>query len=365
MILRIKGVKQGKSKSGRIYYYHRKTGTPLPGQPGTTEFMDALARLSPNGDATKKSPTGDTLGVLIIEYKSSPEWNDRASRTREDYDRVFNYLAPLGQMPLKQIDSGFLYALRDKALAAHKRRFANYTLQVLRLLFNWAIRRGRWTTANPAVAVELVKRPRGAPEANRPWTPEELDAVLAAAPPELRVAIALGAFVGLREGDVVTVSWANYDGHTFGVKTSKTGEWIDVRAHYRLREILDATPRLSPNIVVGARGRPYTLNGFTGRFFKLIRRMEARGEVGPDLTFHGLRHTIATWLAEAECDPRTIGAVLGQKSTAMSDHTIRGAPTGSASPARQLSASRRSRECAGRNPPDGKANYHFSREGSS
>lgn len=323
MILRIKGVKQGKSKSGRIYYYHRKTGTPLPGQPGTTEFMDTLARINANDTLARiKAPASDTLGALIGEYKSSPEWNDRAPRTQDDYGRVFNYLAPLGRMPLKQIDSGFLYALRDKAMAAHKRRFANYTLQVLRLLFNWAIRRGR-LIANPAAAVELVKRPRNAPEANRPWTPEELDAVLVAAPPELRVAIALGAFVGLREGDVVTVSWANYDGQAFEVKTAKTGEWIDVRAHYRLREILDATPRLSPNIVVGARGRPYTLNGFRSRFFRLVQQLEADGKVGPDLTFHGLRHTIGTWLAEAECDPRTIGAVLGQKSTAMSDHYSR------------------------------------------
>ncbi len=324
MILRIRGVKQGKSKSGRIYYYHRKTGTPLPGQPGTTEFMDTLARLNRNANRLNGAVDryANTLGALIAEYKASPEWGDRAPRTRADYEKIFNYLAPLGKMPLKQIDNGFLYALRDKAMAAHKRRFANYTLQVLRLLFNWAKRRGKMNS-NPAEAVELVKKPRNAPEANRPWTPEELDTVLTAAPPELRVAIALGAFVGLREGDVVTVSWANYDGQAFEVKTAKTGEWIDVRAHYRLREILDATPRLSPNIVVGARGRPYTTNGFRARFFKLIQQLEAAGKVGPDLTFHGLRHTIGTWLAEAECDPRTIGAVLGQKSTAMSDHYSR------------------------------------------
>jgi hypothetical protein len=80
------------------------------------------------------------------------------------------------------------YKLRDKAAKSRRRRFANYTIQVLRLLFTWAIRRGKMRT-NPATAVEFVKPPRGAKEANRPWTAAELDAVLEAAPEELRAAI--------------------------------------------------------------------------------------------------------------------------------------------------------------------------------
>ena len=235
---------------------------------------------------------------------------------------MFDYLKPLGPAALAEIDSGFLYEFRDKTATAKKRRFANYTIQVLRLVFNWGIKRGKYDK-NPGLAVDFVKRPRGAPVVNRPWKPEELETVLAEAPPELRIAIALGAFLGLREADAIKVTWACYDGAEFEVRQGKTGNTILVKAHFRLREILDTVPRRSPVIVVGARGRPFTQAGFQRRFFGLIRRLVDEGKVGPGLSFHGLRHTLGTLLAEDGNDPRTIAAVLGQQTTAMADHYSR------------------------------------------
>jgi integrase len=272
----------------------------------------------------RKPPEGrpGTLSGLIAAYRASPEFAALAVRTRADYQRVFDYLKPLGPAPLIEIDSGYLYAVRDKAASARKRRFANYTIQVLRLLFNWGMRRSH-CEKNPALAVDVVKRPRNAPVVNRPWKQTELEIVLAEAPPELRVAVALGAFVGLREADAVTVTWACYDGAEFEVRQGKTGEIIAVKAHARLREILDAIPRVSPVIVIGARGRPFTQSGFQRRFFGLIRRLTDEGKVQPGLSFHGLRHTLGTLLAEDGNDPRTIAAVLGQRTTAMADHYSR------------------------------------------
>jgi integrase len=72
--------------------------------------------------------------------------------------------------------------------------------------------------------------------------------------------------------------------------------------------------------VVNHIGVPYTGNGFRALFFRLIRRLEAEGKVGPGLTFHGLRHTAGKLLDEAGCDTRTIAAVLGQRSEAMARH---------------------------------------------
>src|SRR5216684_8294860 len=121
-IIRIKGVKVVRSK-GRTYYYHRRTMTRLPDEVGTTEFMDALRNLD-IGEEVKARP--GTLGALITAYRSSPEFTGLADRTRSDYQKVFDYLKPLDPMPVGEIESGFLYALRDKANAKRKRRFANY-----------------------------------------------------------------------------------------------------------------------------------------------------------------------------------------------------------------------------------------------
>jgi len=158
MIVRMKGVKRVRAK-GHVYYYHRKTLTRLPGEPGTTEFMDALRNLDV-GEKEKAKP--GTLSSLVTAYRSSPEFTGLADRTRFDYQKVFDYLKPLDQMPVGQIESGFLYALRDKANAKRKRRFANYLIEIFRLVFNWGMRRGH-IDRNPALAVELVCRPRNAP----------------------------------------------------------------------------------------------------------------------------------------------------------------------------------------------------------
>jgi integrase len=122
-----------------------------------------------------------------------------------------DFLKPLDEMPIIQIDGNFLYKVRDKAFTTRKRRFANYVIQVFRLLFNWGTRRGL-CERNPALMVQFVRRPRDAAVVNRPWKPEELETMLTEAPPELRIAIAIGAYVGLRESDMIRVTWARYDG---------------------------------------------------------------------------------------------------------------------------------------------------------
>jgi integrase len=319
MVIRMKGVKRVVVK-GHVYYYHRKTMARLPGEPGTTEFMDAFAAAE-RGMAEEANLPG-TLGALFAAYRASPEFTGLADRTKRDYQKVLDYLKPLGPLPLLEIDRAYLYEVRDKAFKKRKRRFANYVIQVLSRLFNWAKRRGI-ADDNPAADIEPVRRPRDAPVYNRAWTDEEFETVMAAAPRELRVALALGGYLGLREGDMIAVTWKAYDGTAFEIRQNKTGEPLWVPAPKELRAILDKTKRRSPVIVVGRRGRPYTTSGFQTRFFYLMRKLRNAGKVTRGLSFHGLRHTAGRRLAEAGCDPRTIAVMLGQKTTAMGEHYSR------------------------------------------
>jgi integrase len=321
MIVRIRGVKRVRSK-GRIYHYHRATMARLPGEPGSTAFQAALERL--NRGASAQSLPG-TLGALVSVYRASPEFLQRSARTRQIYDEAFDYLRPIAGMPLIQVDAGFLYGVRDKAAAQRKRWFANALVRVLRLLFAWAMKRGH-AERNPAVAVEQIAASRNAPVRNRPWRPDELDVVMAEAPAWMRTAIALGAYAGLREADMMRATWSSYDGTAIEIRQQKTGRSVWVPAHSSLREILDAAPRVSPVILVGAKGTPFANRGsFQSQFFKLIRRLKAEGKISPGLSFHGLRHTLGTALAEEGCDPRTIASILGQSSDAIANHYSRNA----------------------------------------
>lgn len=318
MIVRLKGVKKATSK-GQVYYYHRKTMTRLPDDPHSAEF---IARMRELDAKTKASALPGTFGSLVKAYRASPEFTSLAGNTKRNYQRVFDELHDLDGMPLSKITTEWVFALRDKKAAKHKRTFPNLMLTVLRLVFAWGVPRQKCTT-NPVIGVQRIRRPRATPTKNRPWRPAELETVLAAAPEWLRVPIAIAAYTGLRESDVCRVTWSCYDGRAFETRTQKTNTPVRVPAHYRLREILDARQRGHERIVVGARGRPVGGSTVTGAFFVLVKKLHSEGKIGAGLSFHGLRHTLGTTLAEMGCDPPTIASVLGQATSQMAEHYSR------------------------------------------
>ncbi|MEM7522680.1 MAG: tyrosine-type recombinase/integrase [Pseudomonadota bacterium] len=320
--IKVRGVKVVRVK-GREYHYHRATMTRIEAPPNTAAYLAEIERL--NGIvAAAPSPRDGTLGGLIDAYRLSPEFTELAPRTRQDYERVLLWLKPIWGMALAQIDTPFIVQLRDKAFAKHKRRFANYVRDLLAIIFRWGQPRG-WIRDNPAADCPRIRRPRNAPDANRPWTPLELEGALMAAPTGVRAAIALGAFAGVRQGDVLRLPWSAYDGEQLTWKQRKTGARLSVYAHARLRAILDDTPRRAVQIITGERGRPFeTESGFRAVFFKMVREMTEAEWAAPGLTFHGLRHTAGVSLSEAGCDAMEIQAVLGHQSRGSSETYVKG-----------------------------------------
>ena len=242
---------------------------------------------------------------------------------------------------LADIKGTWVAAVRDAAFKAKKRRFANYVKTVLSLLFGWAVSR-KIMEYNPAAKVKKIRRPKDAPDANRPWRRAELRVVMAAAPFETTLAVGLAVCTALREGDVVHWPWSGYqDGKIQGCD-HKTGKPIWMPAHPLLQELLDEQRRLhllraakgsgsnvlplslatEHPIVTGQRGRPLTEAGLRSNFFKVIRALKREGPVAPGLTFLGLRSTTVVMLVEAGCDDATIQAVTGQ-SLAMVAHSRR------------------------------------------
>jgi integrase len=98
----------------------------------------------------------------------------------------------------------------------------------------------------------------------------------------------------------------------------KTDTPVSQTLHPELAEILE--PIKSGLLVTGRTGEAYTENGFQGSFFKLIRKLTKESKVKPGLTFHGLRHFVATKLADEGADSKTIASVLGQKTVQMAEH---------------------------------------------
>lgn len=323
-VIRVKGIKKFKDRHGKLRVYHRKTGQPIKAEFGSGAFFEELARLDKLVEMTG-DPRPGSLGNVINTYRANSRFTELASRTRDDYQKVFDYLQPIQGTPLVAFNTPLVVLIRDKAAKAKGRRFGNYTQQVLSLLFAWANERG-FINTNPAVGIRRLSRAKGAPMANRPWTDQERHAVLEAAPQHLMVPIALAMFTGLREGDVLTLTRSAYQGGAITVNTAKTGQRVYLPCITPLRDVLDNLPKSnSVTIATTSRGKPWAGSGFRTGWHRLRTRLEAEGKVEPGLTIHGLRHTVAVILAEAGLDDQTIADFLGQGTVQMARHYSKGA----------------------------------------
>ena len=348
MIIRLKGIKKVKSK-GRVYYYHRATNTRILSEYGTAGFIAEINALDAKKPAPRDAHAPNTWNWLVQKYRTddNPEWAKLASSTQADYNRVFNWLVdPAGDksklglrgLSLDKIDTAGVYDLRDVA-AKRGYRFANKVMGLISSVWNWGLRRRLNIPDNPVVNIAAIQRPSNLRTVNRAWTQNELKTVLAAAKPHIALPVAIAANTALREGDVLDLRWSKYDGDALAVIQSKTqakteGE-LYLPIHKDLRPLLINAKKaaeakmendrsegaivvdLDPIICLNSRGKPWTADGFKTSFFKLIRKLESEKKIGTGLTFHGLRHTVATTLADAGADDRTIAAMTGHKSLAM------------------------------------------------
>ncbi len=328
-VIRVKGFKIFRDRNGHLRCYHRKTGVPvdLKKAPiGSAGFIAECARITAIADAkaAEKEKPG-TLGLLICDYRKSPIFQGLAHRTQADYQKVFDYLRPIADTPLVRFDRPLVVRIRDKAVASKGRRFGNYAKVVLSIIFGWGRERG-FIADNPASGIKDIRRPRGAPESNRPWSDQERHAVLEAAPGQMRPALALMMYCGLGPKDALALPRNFAKGGEIATRRAKTGEPVFWPMPAPLADILDNAPHhMATTLCANSRGTPWTLSGFSSAWGKLRQKLEQDGLIGPGLTPYGLRHTLAVILRESGCDERTIADALGQRTIEMARHYAKGA----------------------------------------
>jgi integrase len=131
-------------------------------------------------------------------------------------------------------------------------------------------------------------------------------------------------FAGMRGGDVVRILWSAYDGTAIEWRQGKTGDTVWLPVARELRQVLDGIhPRIATTIVSGVNGKAWTEAALRKSFRTLIARLEREDRVGKGLTFHGLRSTAATTLADLGGDVRAIQAMLGHRGAGMALHYSR------------------------------------------
>jgi integrase len=320
----VRGLKIYRSR-GRTYIYHRPSGRRIRSTPGTPEFFRELDAVAAQ---RKLPPRAGTLAALFEAYQAGAKFDTLAPRTRADYRKVIAWLAPIGALPLVELDAPFGRALIDKAHKAHGFRFANYVLAVTSAVLTWGRDYGHVDTNPLRGQVTRIRRPKHLPRKNRPWTSAERDTVLAAAPLHLRVPLALMRYAGLRTGDALTLPRTAYDGTAIELRTRKTGQLVWLPCPAPLRAILDAARERNPSVTtfaVNSDGVPWSGNGFRSSLAKFLGRLQGEGRIAAGLSPHGLRHSVAVDLRELGFDERAIADFLGQAELETARGYARGA----------------------------------------
>lgn len=323
--IRVKGFQIFKDRHGKWRCYHRETRTSVDLRKapiGSAEFFAECSRIAELVKVTAPKP--GTFGLLVTKYRTSPAFLDLAPRTKADYQRILDYLSPFSEVSLTDFDRPLVVKIRDKA-QSKGRRFANYTRSFLSTLFAWGAERGHLKD-NPAEKIKGIRRPRGMPDANRPWSDSEREAVLATVPAHLKPAIALMMFTGLGPKDALILPRSFYRNGEIATNRSKTGEPVFWPAPTPLVEILNKAPSHSAiTLCANSAGVPWTVSGFRASWRKVKLQLEKDGEVGSGLTLYGLRHTVAVILREMGCSERDIADALGQKTIEMARHYAKAA----------------------------------------
>lgn len=159
--------------------------------------------------------------------------------------------------------------------------------QVLSAVFGWGVERG-YLPSNPAFKIKAIRKPRNAPEANRPWTDAERYAVLDAAPPHIRLPIALMMFTSIDPQDALRLPRSALSDGTIMLRRGKTGVPVAMPVVSDLRAVLESSnlPDIGP-VCLNSHGRPWTFSGFHASWQKIKLRLEAEGNVQTGLTPKG------------------------------------------------------------------------------
>jgi len=284
---------------------------------------------------------------FAIARKFLNDWSDRAARTKSPATAI-RYKGTIKKF-LESLGSKAEATLADitaqdvqKFVASRLTGGRNPTtvmvdLKTLNAPFALAMRQGLILT-NPVPAADA---PKAEKESREPFTWEQVGLLIQHAKGEWKTAIMLGAFTGQRLGDCVSMTWANVDldNHVIKFRPQKTRHHKrdlvlplhpDLEAHLKSLPKVEGAP-LSPTLgkaTIGGR------SGLSRQFQDIMATADvkkvsiaASGEQGRmfnKLSFHSLRHTYVSQLANAGIAPDVRQLLSGHsddKSHAIYTHT--------------------------------------------
>jgi integrase len=313
MRMRLKGINSLTKKLAdgtvRTYWYAWKGGPRIDAELGSPEFV----RLYGEAIATKAKRTTETFSSLIDYFKDCGEYKDLGEKSKRAYDGYLKLIeAKFGSMPIGALEDrrarGDFKEFRDSF--SETPRKADYVWTTIARVLSVAKDRGK-------IAVNVCERGGRLYESDRSeiiWTAEDIRTFCNVASVELQAALLLALWTGQRQGDLLRLSWNDYDGSYIRTRQSKGRgrqgrRRVTIPVGPPLKDTLDAAlkqKRSAVTILVNSFGRPWTEDGFRTSWDKAFKKTSLK-----DLHFHDLRGTAVTRLALSNCSVPEIASITG------------------------------------------------------
>lgn len=306
--------KPGKSK---IYHYRfqvagervqrstRLTGKGAAEQVAEKAYQEAVIR------ANGGQPV-PTLGQLFAEWEEV-----RAPVASEAHRKAVNvvrrlHLYDLADLPVSELNTLVMEKTRNKHIVTHSPASVNHWMRVVKLVANWAVKRGILVRLPWQVPMlKLQKKPRAIlPLAVvKEWL-GEIDAATVRSP-SVATAVRLMFGVGLREREAAGArwEWLDWERGTYTPGETKGREADPIALPTWLVEHL-APLRQVEGLIAPGRNGAVLPSGFAR---SAMKRANAKCRTRC-ITPHRLRGSFATLLSEAGANIQTVQAVMRHKN---------------------------------------------------
>lgn len=312
----------------RIYYYAWRGGPRMEADvKDTRAFMTEWLRLTRDRPIEADTPSEEmTLAHLVKLYVAASDFTGLKSRTQTDYRAALERIeAKFFNMPLAALEEkgsrSIIRRWRDESMG-DRPRTADITMSVFNKLLNFG-KDEELITRNPLDA--LGKLAEGS-RRDIIWTDAQMEAFAASAPEHLVRAMILARWTGQRQGDLLKLTWAAYDGEYIRLQQGKAGRGkqgkrVKILVAAELKAVLDrvradqralaqhpdpSKRRPEPvTILTTERGAPWQA-GFKASWAKAVRDAKVTG-----VTFHDFRGTFITLAHRAGATIKEIAEASG------------------------------------------------------
>jgi integrase len=297
------------------YYFERRgfKRVPLPGLPGSAEFMEAYQAALAGQTAPRmpiganRTKTGSIAALIVAYYGSSVPFLALGASTQRAYRNILErFRAEHGDKPVALLTRNHLNAML--AGKVKKPTAANHWLRQVKSLMEFAVEQG-YRKDNPTAGIKKIKERT---DGFHTWTEDEIAQFEVAHPVGSKARLALGLllYTAQRRSDIIRMGRQHVRDGVVDVRQQKTGAKLAIPLHPALATIIEATPSEHLTFLTTAFGKPFTAAGF-GNWFR-----ERCNEAGlpKHCVAHGLRKAACRRLAEAGCSANVIASISGHAS---------------------------------------------------